>query len=392
MGKFLLVVPNLRYNSDNFLWSILPSRGLLSLAAVLRNAGNEVQYIDADIDNLSELDIICQIMSFKPDVVGITMNTFQAKSGYSLAKTIKGYDPGISILIGGPHPSALKEEILKDIKCIDIIAVGEAEKTIEEISDVYANKKTLNDVKGIVYRERDGSIKTTADQPLIEDLDTIPFPAYDLAGNLRRYPGAHPLRQSPSMHIMASRGCPFDCIFCTKSVWGKRTRFRSPENIISEVEYVHKNLGINEIFFQDDTMNLNRNWFYKVCDLIIERGLDKLSYKAPFRVNAKLVDEELLAKAKRAGFWIIFYGVESGNQEILDKVKKGTTIEEIKRAFRLTQDAGIRTIAAFMVGNFGENHSTINDSIALAKELRPDSWGFSIATPLPGTEFHDIAR
>ncbi|HEX2957028.1 MAG TPA: radical SAM protein, partial [Chitinispirillaceae bacterium] len=168
--------------------------------------------------------------------------------------------------------------------------------------------------------------------------------------------------------------------------------FRSPENIISEVEYVHKNLGINEIFFQDDTMNLNRNWFYKVCDLIIERGLDKLSYKAPFRVNAKLVDEELLAKAKRAGFWIIFYGVESGNQEILDKVKKGTTIEEIKRAFRLTQDAGIRTIAAFMVGNFGENHSSINDSIALAKELRPDSWGFSIATPLPGTEFHDIAR
>lgn len=192
---------------------------------------------------------------------------------------------------------------------------------------------------------------------------------------------------------MASRGCPYNCIFCTKSVWGKTVRFRSPDNIVDEVEMLHRKFGIDEVFFQDDTMNINRGWFFSVCNELIRRGLHKeMAFKAPFRVNSNLLDAELLAKAKEAGFWIIFYGVESGNQRVLDTIKKGTTIEEIKRAFALTHAAGIRTIAAFMIGNVGDTRESINDSIALAREIRPSVRGFSIATPLPGTEFYQIAK
>lgn len=258
-------------------------------------------------------------------------------------------------------------------------------------------------ILGIAYRIGgigDGigeNIRENPRRPYIKNIDEIPFPAFDLAGDLRRYPGAAPVIRPPSMHIMASRGCSFGCIFCTKSVWGRTVRFRSPKNVVDEVEMLHRNFGINEIFFQDDTMNINREWFFDVCNEIIYRKntgrlWTGMAFKAPFRVNEKLLDEELLLKAKETGFWIIFYGVESGDQRVLDIIKKGITIEEVKRAFYLTHKVGIQTIGAFMIGNIGDTRESVYKTIALAKEIRPNIRGFAIATPLPGTEFYQIAK
>lgn len=393
MIKISLVVPNIRYGSCS-LWSVLPSRGLLSLAGSLIREGFIVNYIDADIDNLSNSDVINRLANFGSNLVCITMNSFQAHSAVELARQIKIWNEKIKIIVGGPHASALGKKTLIDYPWIDIVCRRESEETIVELVTVIENNikwTELSKVLGISYRLGD-NVYDSPDRPYISNIDKIPFPAYELAGDLRRYPGAAPVLYQPSMHVMASRGCPYGCIFCTKSVWGRDVRFRSPENIVDEVELLHKDFGINEIFFQDDTMNVNREWFFKVCDEIIRRGLNRMAFKAPFRVNAKLLDEELLAKAKSAGFWMIFYGVESGNQKVLDTIKKGTTIEEIKRAFILTHNAGIKTIAAFMVGNIGDTTESILDSIALAKEIRPTVCGFSIATPLPGTEFYNIAK
>ncbi len=391
MLKIALIVPNLRYKKG-YLWSVLPSRGLLSLAAALQKEGHSVQYIDADIDNLSNKEIVGLLLNFACDVVGITMNTFQAKAAIDLAKAIKKRRQDIKIIVGGPHPSALKKNILIDYPWIDIVCKGESEETIVELAQAIADSKALSKIEGISYRTGD-NIYENADRKLIRDINQIPFPAYALAGDLKRYPGAQPVLKPPSMHIMASRGCPFHCIFCTKSVWGNTVRFRTPQNITDEVEFLHRRFGINEIFFQDDTMNLNRKWFLSVCTEIITRGLNKeMAFKAPFRVDSKLLDEECLLKAKEAGFWIIFYGVESGNQQVLDTIKKGTTIKEIKRAFELTHRAGIKTIAAFMVGNVDDTKETIEDSVRLAKEMKPTVFGFSIATPLPGTFFYEIAK
>ncbi len=389
--KISLIVPNTRYDS-NYLWSILPSRGLLSLASVLKKSGHEVDYIDADIDNLTNTEVTEHLLVSGSNVAGITMNTFQTDAGIDLAKAIKRYCRNVKIVIGGPHPSAMKKKMLSDFPEIDFVCIGESEETIVELAKAIDNAEGFSDIVGIAYRDGN-DIYETSSRKLISDLDSMPFPAYELAGDLRRYPGAHPVLKHPSMHIMASRGCPFSCIFCTKSVWGRTTRFRSPQNIVDEVKFLHRNYGINEIFFQDDTMNLNREWFFAVCDEIVREKLNReMAFKAPFRVNKNLLDKELLEKAREAGFYIIFYGVESGNQVVLDTIKKGTTIDEIKRAFKLTHDAGLKTIAAFMVGNVGDTPETIHDSIELAKEIKPSVFGFSIATPLPGTEFFSIAN
>lgn len=406
MLKISLVIPNLRYGSQ-MLWSVLPSRGLLSLGAVLKNGGYSVQFIDADLYNLSNVNIIKKIATFGDGidtrVVCITMNSFQAYSGIELAKDIRNWSniTGIRavIIVGGPHPSAVGKKILEENRCIDIVCKGESEETIIEIMKEIESESNFTAIKGISFRHYDG-LYENPDRPRIENIDSIPFPAFELAGDLRKYPGAAPVKNPPTMHIMASRGCPYRCTFCSsRNVWGNIVRFRSPNNIVDEVEMLNNHYGINEVFFQDDTMNVDGDWFYNVCNEIIRRKQQgrikkNMAFKAPFRVNSRLLDESLLAKAKEAGFWIIFYGVESGNQRVLDTIKKGTTIEEIKRAFKMTHEAGIAIIAAFMVGNVGDTTETVNESITFAKEIcrKGDVCGFSIATPLPGTEFYSTAK
>lgn len=416
MLKISLIVPNIRYGSQ-MLWSVLPSRGLLSIGAVLRDAGFNCQFIDADIDNLSNTDVIRKIAGFggsnigNTNIICITMNSFQAFSGLELAGNIRNWSnvAGVRtvIIVGGPHASAMGKKLLEENRCIDIICRGESEETIVEIMKaIDSGNSDFTDIKGISYRLYN-DVYENPDRPRIENIDNIPYPAYELAGDLRRYPGAAPVLRGPSMHIMASRGCPFRCTFCSsRNVWGHIVRVRSPKNIVDEVEMLYSVHGINEVFFQDDTMNVNREWFFSVCNEIIDRkkvgrlggigadGHGGMTFKAPFRVNEKLIDIELLLKAKEAGFWIIFYGVESGNQKVLDTINKGTTIDEIRRAFVLTHSVGIRIIAAFMVGNIGDTVESVNDSIRLAKEIcaKGDICGFSIACPLPGTEFYRIAN
>jgi len=159
----------------------------------------------------------------------------------------------------------------------------------------------------------------------------------------------------------------------------------TPERVIEEVEYLHRRWGIQEIFFHDDTFNLKRDWAEEVFELLIKKGLDKLRYKAPFRANEKLVDLHLLRLAKRAGVWLIFYGVESGNQKMLDRMTKGLELGEIRRAFALTHKAGIKTTASFIVGYPGETPETIKQSQEFAVKLKPFWLGFSRLTPFPGT-------
>ena len=218
-------------------------------------------------------------------------------------------------------------------------------------------------------------------------LDHIPLTNLDLA-DITKYDS-----KGKSMFIMASRGCPYGCIYCNKSVFGKKVRFRKPEKILEEIKWLYNLYGITEIFFQDDTFNLRREWIDKILTLIIENGLNKnISYRAPFRANEKLVDEKLLSLAKEANFKTIFYGVENGNQDMLNRMHKGLTISEIKRAFKLTHDAGLDTIGAFIIGLPGETVETIKDSINLWKEIRPTHSGFTLATPFPNTQFENEVR
>ena len=388
--KALFINPNTRYLGT--LLTVYPPMGILYLSSTLIEAGHEVKIIDADIDNLNYPDIDRIISEYRPDMIGITMNTLQSRSAFETAARIK-QNHDIKIIAGGPHPSALKEEVLRRCKSLDAVVYGEGEETLLELVKYSEEGRDLSGVKGICFRDVDGEIKTNEPREPISDLNSLPRPALHLADPIYRYPGPHPTGARPSIQVLASRGCPFQCTFCSNPVWERKIRLRSAESVLSEVEWLRKSFKVREIFFQDDTFNINRAWFEEICNGLIERGLNKkIIFKSPFRANEKLVDRELLKLAKKAGFWMIFYGVESGNQEILNSVKKNLRLEEIERAFKLTREAGIKTYGSFMIGNLGESRSTVQDTISFARKIDPDYYGFAIATPYPGSELYYLAK
>jgi anaerobic magnesium-protoporphyrin IX monomethyl ester cyclase len=390
MARVLFINPSTRHHGTAL--TVYPPLGILSICAILRKAGHEVRFIDADIDEIRPEYIQQTIKTFAPQVVGITMSTLQFRSTIETAEMIKRVAEGTVIVVGGPHPSALKDDILKSCSSIDVVVYGEGEITTVELVRAIEDERSLKGIKGLCFRKGMNVIVNPPREP-IEDLDSLPKPALDLAMPIRQYPGSYPVGARPTIQFMASRGCPFHCTFCSNAVWGRRLRLRSPESILEEIEGLWKDYRIREVFFQDDTFNMKRDWFEAICSGLIERGLNnKMVFRAPFRANEMLVDRDMLKLAKQAGFWMIFYGVESGSQQILDSVKKNLKKEEIERAFKLTKKAGIKTYASFMIGNLGEDRKTVGETIDFALKLNPDFYGFAIATPYPGSQLYEIAQ
>lgn len=390
MTKVLFISPSTRHLGTAL--TVYPPLGILYMASVLLKSGYEVKVIDADIDNLSPEDVQAAAESFGPDFVGLTMNTLQSGSAFKIAECLKKQNPDVRIIAGGPHPSALRGEVLRRCPSIDAIIFGEGEEALPELIAAFLDGGDLGRVDGVCFRDGD-VIKTNLPRGPISDLDSLPRPALDLAMPIRRYHGAYPIGGRPSIHMMASRGCPFHCTFCSSAVYGKKLRLRSTESVLSEIEWLRDKFQVREIFFQDDTFNFNREWLESLCHGIIERGLNEMvRFKCSFRANEKMVDLNLLKLVKKAGFWMIFYGVESGNQDILNSLKKNLTLAELERAFRLTRKAGIKTYASFMIGNLNETRETVWDTIRFARRLRPDYYGFAVATPYPGTELYEEAK
>ncbi|MBU0714505.1 MAG: B12-binding domain-containing radical SAM protein [Verrucomicrobia bacterium] len=373
--RVLLVSPE---ENDGKPYEHFPSGALILLGSLLRERGHTVRLVHMTADRIGVDDLQAVVERFVPDLVGLTMNTYQTRSVREVSTALKRRNAALPIMVGGPHASALRERIFKFFPHIDYAVCGEGEQALLELlANVPPDR-----IPGLC---RPGQSQVVRSQP--PDLDFIPLPRLDLI-ELSRFPGADPHRAHPQMFVMASRGCPFQCTFCNKSVFGHSVRFRRPELIVREVEWLHTEYGIREIFFQDDTFNLKRDWAEHVMQLIIDRKLNrKIAFTTSFRANRNLIDAELLRMAKAAGFWLIFYGVENGNQAMLDAMGKGLTLEEIRRAFRLTHEAGLETKASFMIGMPGETEDTVEESICLWRELDPLAAGVGPAIPFPGTEF-----
>ena len=376
MKRILLIDP-LPNDFKAGMKKMYPSGALVLIGTMCQKLGHIVKIADMVTEDITISTLKRIVSSFKPDIVGITVNTFQTNNAKQVVKVIKETDKNILVVIGGPHPSALKLKIFEDFDNVDISVIGEGEFAFIEI----AEEKKLEDIKGICYAN-----KMNESRPLLGNLDYIPLPNLDLV-DLNRYVGAN-YETNQSMFIMASRGCPFHCTFCNKSVFGHKVRYRKPNKIIDEIKCLHKNYGVSEIFFQDDTFNLKREWITRVLNLIIANNLNEgISYIAPFRANEELVDKELLDLAKKANFQWIFYGVESGDQGMLNRMKKGLTIKEIERTINLTHTAGIKTRTSFILGLPGETKATIKSTIAFLKKLKPTDADIALATPFPDTQF-----
>lgn len=387
--------------------------GLCCLASVLRDAGHCCLILDGDLGISPDLHARSKMVEydgilidhkpyqealtsnhkawmkieevfrkFKPDIVGITMATGMYGAALRAAKIVKDIRPNIPLVVGGPHPTILPEDTLKE-DYIDIVVKGEGEFTMLDLIDHIDDGKPLTQVCGISYKDR-GIIHHNSPRPLIEDLDSLPFPARDLIFEKERY--------TPDSfgYIITSRGCPFNCVFCSShKIWGRKVRYRSPNNIVEEIKEVMEKFNTRLFRFNDDTFTINADRAFKICELIINEGLE-IQWYCDTRVE--LLTADLLEQMKRAGCIRIDLGVESGNPQILNFTKKGITLEQARQTINEVKKAGIKAQAYFMMGFPGEGKKEILDSITFMRDAKPDYTCWSIVTPYPGTELYDISK
>jgi anaerobic magnesium-protoporphyrin IX monomethyl ester cyclase len=366
--------------------SVQQPLGLAYLAAALEKSGHEVKVIDAAVLNYGYERIIVETMRHSPDIIGITCVTPSYMRTLDLAMKLKK-DLGLPILIGGPHVTALAEETMRN-DCFDIAVVGEGDLTVVDLIDAIRDGRDLSEVEGIAYKH-DGRLIRTRPRRYVDDLDAIPFPARHLLPELNMYkPTPSAYRTLPQATMITSRGCPYHCAFCDRSVFGNRYRARTAENVTDEIELLTTEFGAKEIRFWDDTFNVDQERVISICHEILQRGLD-VSWTCLGRINH--MNETTLEAMARAGCWQVDYGIESGNQEILNGISKGQTLGMVQKVVKMTTKAGIGVRGFFMLGLPGETEATMSDTIMFAKSLGLTSAVFHITTPFPGTELFKIA-
>ena len=362
-----------------------PPINLALLASHIRNFDHEPFVYDFDWCDDSIEDMAKLILSKGPDVVGFTCLTPRIKIVLQMAARIKEKNKNVITLIGGVHVSAvLRQSLYTDD--IDYAIYGESEGALVELLDALDNKKSIENVPNLIYR-KDDEIRTNPTNPLIENLDEMPLPAWDLL-NLQDYTdpatfdGIH-------MGVMTARGCPWDCIFCSSKVtWGRKVRFRSAENVIEELDYIVNKLGIANIMFYDDTFTVKKSRFLKICDEMVKRKLN-LRYYSQVRVDT--VDEEVADALARSGCIAAAIGVESGDEKILKVLRKEFTKDNVRKAVAALKRADVHILATYVLGSPGETKESVEKTFAFAKELDTDQAKFMICTPFPGTESYKIA-
>jgi len=362
----------------------LPPIGLTYIAAVLRKNNFEVKILDL---NVTKLNIIEYIEKFNPEVVGIGSVTTTICQAFDIAQEIKKHYPKIHILFGGPHPTIIPEESIKK-KYVDFVVVGEGELIILDLVKELnkKGKKNFKKIDGLVFKQGNKIIQNKRREN-IDNLDSLPFPAIDLLP-LEKYQSKD-TKHEKFMTILTSRGCPGRCTFCNKRIFGYHTKKRSAENIIEEMEQLYKKYGYKDFHILDDLFTIDRERTVKFCKLVLEKNL-KISWKCCNGIRASTVDLELLKLMKKAGCYMVNYGAESGNQKILNLMRKGQTLEQVENAVKITKKAGINCGCCFMFGSIGENRKTMRQTIEFAKKLNPDIAMFSILIPYPGTPVREI--
>ena len=356
--------------------------GLGYIAAVLRDAGHEVTLLDPEPLGMSLTNIGKKLAEESPGVVGITCATPNFGMACQIAQVTKQATDAVTVL-GGVHASALPEAVLSNHPEFDVIAVGEGEYTMLELCN---NAIDLPAVKGIVFREGD-SLHRTSPRPFTTDVDKLPFPARDLV-DLNKYRlQVHLDRGKRSTTMITSRGCPYRCTFCASYLTtGYRFRARSPEYVVREIEHLVDNYGIELISFVDDTFTVDQERAKRICNLIIDRGIDS-DWFCFARVDT--VSRELLELMKKAGCYALLYGIESANQKVLKDIKKGITPDQARRALKISNELGLKTEAGFILGNPKDTRETIEETIDFALELKPVIGSFNRLVPYPGTEIFE---
>ena len=362
---------------------------LCYLAAYGRQQHPDVDFsiIDAEVLKYGHKETIERVAKYMPELIGISAVTPVFDSVIQLTKQLKIRFPKTKIMIGGAHPSALPEGTLYETGA-DFAVIGEGE---EQFSHIIGKLKDRSDdwseLKGTAYFDHNGKVKRGPAQEVIQDLDALPLPARDLIDNKLYLPApTKRVRGGPNTLLVAGRGCPYNCGFCSaQTVWTRRIRSRSPESIVDEVQHCIEDYGIRSFHFTDELFTVKKARVLEICKSFIENNLE-MAWDCSARAHH--LDMETLEAMREAGCSQISFGIESGNQNILQKIDKVLDLKEAERVVRLTQKAGIKTHASYMFGYLGENEKTMSDTISFAERLNTDIAAFFVASPLPGTPFY----
>jgi magnesium-protoporphyrin IX monomethyl ester (oxidative) cyclase len=388
---------------------VTPPLGLAYIGAVLEEAGHKVEILDTIALNWKTPikikgrihlgqkweDISDDIKRSKPDAVGISCPfSCQSRNDHKVAELVKAYDTDVPVIMGGAHPSTLPKSVLQD-QNVDYVVIGEGELTMLNLLKTLSKGASFNEIDGFAYREK-GKTVINPKKKFIEDIDSLPLPARHLLP-MKEYfnaeaPHGPELMRKPFTSMITSRGCPFNCVFCSiHTIWGRRWRPRSPDNVLLEIEHLIDVYKIREIHFEDDNLTLDKRRMEKICDLILDRGLD-IKWFTPNGVAIWTLDKNLLEKMKKSGCYKLCFGIESGCPQTLQFIKKPINLTHARQVIHWANDVGIWTHGFFVIGFPYETKEAIYETLRFAVESDLDFASFFIATPLPGTRLLEIVK
>lgn len=343
--------------------------GPLYILSYLEKRGIDGDFFDRNAEPLRYVDYLSY------DVVCFSANVNNIKRSLATAREIKHKKPYIKVVFGGPFANAYSK-LLSEEGFIDAIIKGEGEETFYE----YVTAVNKNNIKGLYYREN-GGMRFTGERPYIDDLDSLPFPALHKA-KIKKYNSIF-TKRLPFSYIVTTRGCPYPCTFCFHNM-GKKWRARSPKNVVDEIEWQVSSLGVREIGITDDNFTLDRKRVIEVCDEIVKRKIDvKLQFSNG--VRADFVDDEMMAKLKAAGFWVINFAPESGSEETIKRLKKGFKEGVFENAVRIAKKHGLATELFLIIGMPWETKEDYEKTLMVPYELDVDFVSISRYIPFPGT-------
>lgn len=357
------------------------STGSMYLASVLERNGHQVHVLDLLVSEPREDKVQRALADTRPDLVGITSVTMTFPVAARIASWVRRARPEAVVALGGPHVTFMPERSLQECPDADLVVRGEAEQTIQELVQTLESSSDLRGVRGLTFRLQ-GGIVSSPERPLQEDLDQLPPPAWSLLP-LARYRALQ-----GKVGVLSSRGCPYGCIFCVgHRMVGKKGRFRDPRKVVDEMEWLAR-VGFSSIGIDDDLFTLKRSHAMAVCEELKSRRLP-ITWHAFARVDT--VSPDLLAAMADAGCTDLLYGVESGSQETLDRIGKGITLEQVRRAVEMGKRAGLRIFASFVLGLPGETKESLRRTAHFARSLGCQ-YGFHVLSPFPGTRIWEEAE
>jgi len=373
--KIALVQPPPRSEFDRH-WARFPGLGIAYVASSLRAAGHQLELLDGKLAHLTVEEIVTRVRDGRPDLVGITCMTVEYPRAVDIARRIKDDRADVPIVVGGAHVNAVGRQALEEGAGFDYACVGEGEHLACELADALERAVDPSAIPGLVSRNGN-EIVTAPSRPPPGDYDVLPFPAWDM------------FRPVDTLPLITHRGCPFQCVFCSHNS-GFKPRYRTPANVLDEVEEILERYRPTRIRIEDETFGLHMGRTKAILEGIISRGFHRqVRFSAQTRVDR--VDEEFMRLLKTANFETLELGVETGNSDMLRKIKKGITLEQVERAVALAKVNGLRVWCKFILGHPDETRATIRDTIDFIAKINPHQLSVSIMTPFPGTPIHEMA-